>query len=69
MLYSSIVMFHISIIPVKWYKDDILIKFDNILKNLLILTAIFTNNTIPYEVNFTFESLKHIQKSDHKENI
>ncbi|CAG8753011.1 992_t:CDS:1, partial [Funneliformis caledonium] len=44
-------------------------KFDNVLENSPVLTAIFTNSAIPYEVDFTLESLKHIQGSDHKENI
>ncbi len=69
MLYSSAAKFHISIIPVRWYKDEILMKFDNVLENSPVLTAISTNSATPYEVDFTLESLKHIQGSDHKENI
>jgi hypothetical protein len=69
MLYSSAATFHISIIPVRWYKDEILMKFDNVLENSPVLTAISTNNATPYEVNFTLESLRHIQGSDHKESI
>ncbi|CAG8648866.1 11577_t:CDS:2 [Funneliformis caledonium] len=49
--------------------DEILIKFDNVLENSPVLTAISTNSAIPYEVDFTLKSLKHIQGSDHKENI
>ena len=44
-------------------------KFDNVLENSPVLTAISTNSATPYEVDFTLESLKHIQGSDHKENI
>jgi len=68
MLYSSVAKFHISIIPVRWYKDDILMKFDNVLENSPVLTAIESSAT-PCEVNFTLESLRYIQGSDHKENI
>ncbi|CAG8677989.1 14116_t:CDS:2 [Funneliformis caledonium] len=59
----------ICIIPVRWYKDEILMKFDNVLKNSPVLTAISTNSATPYEVDFTLKSLKHIQGSDYKENI
>ena len=68
MLYSSVAKFHISIIPIRWYKDDILMKFDNVLEKSPVLTAI-ESSTTPCEVNFTLESLRHIQGSDHKENI
>ncbi|CAG8618679.1 32173_t:CDS:2 [Gigaspora margarita] len=40
MLYSSIARFHISIIPIRWYKDDIIAKLDQVLKNSLSLSAI-----------------------------
>ena len=69
MLYSSAAKFHISIIPVRWYKDNILMKLDDVLENSPVLIAISTNNVTPYEVDFTFESLRHIQGSDHKKNI
>lgn len=70
MLYSNAAKFHISIIPMRWYKDDILTRFDTVLENSPVLTAIESpNNTPPREVNFTLESLRHIQGSGHKENI
>ena len=42
MLYSNLAKFHISIIPVRWYKDSILTNLDINLKNSPILTAIET---------------------------
>jgi len=72
MLYSNAAKFHISIIPIRWAKDDILMKLDEVLEKSPVLTAIEppTNNTmIQYEVNFTLQSLRHIQKSSHRENI
>ena len=67
MLYSSTAKFHISIIPIRWYRDDILLKFDNIVENSPVLTAI--ESSTPCEVNFTLKCLRHMQGSDHKENI
>jgi hypothetical protein len=64
--------FHISIIPIRLYKDEILIKLDEALKKSPVLTAIeppTDDTTIPYEVNFTLQSLRHIQQSNHKENV
>ncbi|PKC70314.1 hypothetical protein RhiirA1_454918 [Rhizophagus irregularis] len=51
------VKFHISIIPIRWYKDEILIKLDEALEKSTVLTAIepSTNNTIPYKVDFTLQ--------------
>ena len=69
MLYSNTAKFHISIIPIRWYKDDILTRFDTVLENSPVLTAIESPNNTTCEVNFTLKSLKHIQGSDHKENI
>ena len=60
MLYSSAAKFHISIISVRWYKDDILMKLDDVLENSPVLTAISTKDTTPNEANFTLESLRHI---------
>lgn len=67
MLYSSVAKFHISIIPTRWYKDDILMKVNNLLEKSPILTAV--ELTTPHEVNFTLESLKHIQEPGHLENF
>ncbi|CAI2188692.1 264_t:CDS:2, partial [Funneliformis geosporum] len=41
--------------------DNIKIKFDNVLENLPVLIIISINDITPYEVDFTFESLRHIQ--------
>ena len=40
MLYSSSARFHISIIPIRWYKDEILMKLDDILNDSPVLTAL-----------------------------
>jgi len=69
MLYSSATKFHISIIPIRWYKDDILMKFDNVFESSPILTAIKSNNTTPCETNFTLESLRCMQGPGYEENI
>ncbi len=69
MLYSSAAKFHISIIPVRWYKDDILMKFDNVLESLPVLIVIKSNNTILCETNFTLESLRRMQGHGYEENI
>ncbi|RGB39285.1 hypothetical protein C1646_664776 [Rhizophagus diaphanus] len=64
--------FHISIIPIRLYKDEILIKLDEALEKLPVLTAIepSTNNTtVPHEVNFTLQGLRHIQQSGYSENV
>src|SRR5437763_14185640 len=59
MLYSNEAKFHISIIPIRWYRDDILLKFDNIVENSPVLIAI--ESSTPCEVNFTLKSLRHMQ--------
>ena len=73
MLYSNTAKFHISIIPIRWYKDDILIKLDDALEKSPVLTAIepstADNIMLTHDVNFTLQSLRYIQRSDHKENI
>jgi len=68
MLYSNVAKFHISIIPIRWYKDDILMNLDDALENSPVLTAI-ESSTTPCEVEFTLESLRCIQESGHKENF
>ncbi|GET53689.1 hypothetical protein GLOIN_2v1873403 [Rhizophagus irregularis DAOM 181602=DAOM 197198] len=41
MFYSNIAKFHISIIPIRWYKDDILMKLNSsILENSPVLTVV-----------------------------
>lgn len=72
MLYSDMARFHISIIPIRWYKDDILTKLDTSLNNTPVLTAIgpSTNNTMEaFQIDFTLQSLRCFQGSDHKDNI
>ncbi|CAB4391749.1 unnamed protein product [Rhizophagus irregularis] len=64
MLYSNTAKFHISIIPIKWYKDDILMKLNNsILKNSPVLIVVESSDTAMLRtVDFTFQSLKkHFQ--------
>ena len=60
MLYSNAAKFHISIIPIRWYKDEILIELDNALDNSPVLTAIelSTEATTPQTVDFTLQSLR-----------
>ena len=68
MLYSR---FHISIIPIRWYKDDILMKLDATLDDLPVLTALESSteaNTTPLTVDFTLQNLRQLQGSYHKEN-
>ena len=70
MLYSNAAKFHIGIIPIRWYKDDILLKLNDALENSPILTAIKTSTeTLTTTVNFTLQSLRHFQGSNHKENV
>jgi hypothetical protein len=72
MLYSNMAKFYISIIPIRLYKNEILIKLNKTLEKLPVLTAIkpLTDNiTIPYEVNFTLQNLRYIQQSNYKENV
>ncbi|CAB4395342.1 unnamed protein product [Rhizophagus irregularis] len=65
MLYSHLAKFHISIIPIRWYKDNILSNLDINLKNSLTLTAIETSTDITsFQITCTFQSLHHIQGSD-----
>uniref|UniRef100_U9UXR0 Uncharacterized protein n=1 Tax=Rhizophagus irregularis (strain DAOM 181602 / DAOM 197198 / MUCL 43194) TaxID=747089 RepID=U9UXR0_RHIID len=71
MLYSSTARFHISIIPIRWYKDKILMKLDDILDNSPVLTALESStevNTTSRTVDFTLQSLRQLQGSYHKEN-
>ena len=58
MLYLNTAKFHISIIPIRWYKKDVLLKLDDILKDSPILLAIESltdDAVIPYELNFIFK--------------
>ncbi|CAB4384964.1 unnamed protein product [Rhizophagus irregularis] len=53
MLYSYLAKFHISIIPIRWYKDNILSNLNINLKNSPILTAIETSTDITsFQITF-----------------
>jgi hypothetical protein len=67
MLYSSAARFHISIIPTRWYKDVILMKLDVALENSPVLTAIKPSSEAATTVDFTLQSLRHLQGSFHNE--
>uniref|UniRef100_U9TXH1 MULE transposase domain-containing protein n=1 Tax=Rhizophagus irregularis (strain DAOM 181602 / DAOM 197198 / MUCL 43194) TaxID=747089 RepID=U9TXH1_RHIID len=52
--------------------NEILIKLDEALEKLPVFTAIeppTNNTTLPHEVNFTLQGLRHIQQSGYKENV
>ena len=71
MLYSSSARFHISIIPIRWYKDEILMKLDDILNDLPVFTALESStetSTTSWTIDFTLQSLRQLQGSCHKEN-
>jgi len=55
MLYSSSARFHISIIPIRWYKDEILMKLDDILTALESSTE---TGTTSWTIDFTLQSLR-----------
>jgi len=69
MLYSNSAKFHVSIIPIRWYKDSILSNLDVNLKNSPILTAIEASIDTPYQVTCTFQNLHYIQGSNHDEVV
>uniref|UniRef100_U9UTA8 SWIM-type domain-containing protein n=1 Tax=Rhizophagus irregularis (strain DAOM 181602 / DAOM 197198 / MUCL 43194) TaxID=747089 RepID=U9UTA8_RHIID len=73
MLYSSNARFHISLIPARWYKDEILMKLDVALENSPIIKAIESSSeatTVPLTVDFTLQTLQHLQGLFHnKENV
>ncbi|PKK55351.1 hypothetical protein RhiirC2_802628 [Rhizophagus irregularis] len=73
MLYSSNARFHISLIPARWYKDEILMKLDVALENSPIIKAIELSSeatTVPLTVDFTLQTLQHLQVLFHnKENV
>jgi hypothetical protein len=69
MLYSNSAKFHISIIPVRWYKDNIITNLDINLKNSPTLTAIESSASTSYQVTCTFQSLHHIQGFDNNEVV
>ncbi|KAF0443466.1 protein far1-related sequence 5-like [Gigaspora margarita] len=61
MLYTSHAKFHISIIPARWYKDNIMNQLDTYLKRSPVLTAIRpSTETLPLssEAMLTFQSLR-----------
>ncbi|CAG8832163.1 651_t:CDS:2, partial [Gigaspora margarita] len=69
MLYSSAARFHISIIPIRWYKDDILITLDQALKNSPSLMAIESSTDTAIEVNLNLRSLKNFQGSSNYTSV
>uniref|UniRef100_U9T129 Uncharacterized protein n=1 Tax=Rhizophagus irregularis (strain DAOM 181602 / DAOM 197198 / MUCL 43194) TaxID=747089 RepID=U9T129_RHIID len=72
MLYSNTAKFHISIIPIRWYKDDILTKLSSsILENSPVLTAVESSDTaMLHTVDFTLQNLKkHFQEFYNNEII
>ncbi|KAF0540331.1 protein far1-related sequence 5-like [Gigaspora margarita] len=69
MLYSSVARFYISIIPIRWYKDSILITLDQALKNLLSLIAIESSTDTAIEVNLNLQSLRNFQGSSNHMSI
>ncbi|CAG8639905.1 7803_t:CDS:2, partial [Racocetra persica] len=71
-LYSSNAKFYISIIPARWYKNNIVNQLYTYLKNSLVLTAIkpcTETLSLPSEANFTFQSLRQFQKLEHNDII
>ncbi|KAF0400454.1 protein far1-related sequence 5-like [Gigaspora margarita] len=66
MLYSSIARFHISIIPIRWYKDNIIAKLDQVLKNSPSLIAIESSTDTIVEVNLNLQSLRNFQSSNYQ---
>ncbi|CAG8826823.1 18732_t:CDS:2, partial [Gigaspora margarita] len=69
MLYSSFTKFHISIIPIRWHKDDILTKLDESLNNSPVLTALESSSEHTIQENVTFQSLQNFQNTDYQSNI
>lgn len=72
MLYSSSAKFHINIIPIRWYKDNIA-NLNSTIESSPVLSAIESINTsIPsttssFHNNFTFQSLHYFQGVEHNE--
>ncbi|KAF0534392.1 protein far1-related sequence 5-like [Gigaspora margarita] len=64
MLYSYLAKFHISIIPARWYKNDIWTNLDLNVKNSLILTAIKPPTDCSFQVTFNFQSLHNFSQFD-----
>lgn len=73
MLYSCSAIFHISIIPSRWYKDNIT-NLDCNFENSPILSAIKSVDTSislapSFQNNFTLQSLHYIQGIEHNKII
>ncbi|PKY17338.1 hypothetical protein RhiirB3_467899 [Rhizophagus irregularis] len=69
MLYSSSAKFHISMIPARWYKDNIT-NLDCSFENSPVLSAIepvdtSTSSVPPPQNNFTLQSLRYFQGVEH----
>ncbi|CAG8755671.1 17599_t:CDS:2 [Gigaspora margarita] len=69
MLYSSAARFYISIISIRWYKDNILAKLDQVLENSPFLTAIESSMDSTIQVNLNIQSLKNFQGSNYYTSI
>ncbi|CAB4422511.1 unnamed protein product [Rhizophagus irregularis] len=72
MLYSNTTKISYSIIPIRWYKDDILTKLNSsILENSPVFIAVESFDTaMLHTVDFTLQSLKkHFQQSYNNEII
>ncbi|RIB06498.1 hypothetical protein C2G38_2277415 [Gigaspora rosea] len=72
MLYTSHAKFYISIIPARWYKDNIMNQLDTYLKSSPVLTAVRpSTETLPLssESMLTFQSLRQFQELEHNEVI
>ncbi|KAF0443469.1 protein far1-related sequence 5-like [Gigaspora margarita] len=64
--------FHISIIPARWYKNNIVDQLDTYLDNSPVLTAIkpcTKTLPLPSEAKFTLQSLRQFQKLEHHDVI
>ena len=72
MLYSSLARFHISIIPARWYKDEILGELAANLENSPVLTAIEHSTTTStqqhLQIAFTLERLHNRQGCQGSDN-
>ncbi|RIB06137.1 hypothetical protein C2G38_2047034 [Gigaspora rosea] len=69
MLYSNIAKFHISIIPIRWDKDGILVKLDEVLENSPVLTVLKSSADDPIQANFTLEMKQNSRSKDNSEEV
>ncbi|KAF0550261.1 protein far1-related sequence 5-like [Gigaspora margarita] len=69
MLYSSAARFHISIIPIRWYKNEIFVKLDQALKNLPSLIAIESLVNTANEINLALQTSRNFQNTNYQASI